>query len=512
MILYKTKQSEIVRVNGGSNGQSLKKYATTITGDGVKTVFTIKHNLDAEDILFEMNDEDGLIFADYNIADNNTVNIVFSIAPSAEDNYSVIIYGINGTNNGTTGGDNSDNNDDSSSTSPVTSGVSGIKGSAEIEYRTGDVTISPTDIGLGNVDNTPDNEKNVNSATNDSDGNKIVDTYAKKIIYGNDFISLGRKSGTTVGVKSVACGIDVEASGDYSHAQGWFTKASGNYSHAEGVYTNAIGMGSHAENGFTKAIERFSHASGYKTIAKGENNFACGTCNVEKDVLFSIGNGSYNSSNAVLIRHNAFSVNYDGMVKAQSTITASTTADYAEFFEWDDRNPDKEDRVGKFVTLNREKISIATSNEDYILGIVSGQPFVLGNGDCDTWNGIYLKDDFNRTIYEKVPKTTLQKNKNGEIIKKKVVDENGDIVYEMRPKLNPDYDSSQVYVSRFDRPEWSPVGMLGVLSVWQDGTLKVNKYCCCNSEGIATSCDEDTKNSYRVIRIISDKVAKVILK
>ena len=87
-----------------------------------------------------------------------------------------------------------------------------------------------------------------------------------------------------------------------------------------------------------------------------------------------------------------------------------------------------------------------------------------------------------------------------------------DIVYEMRPKLNPDYDSSQLYISRFERTEWSPVGMLGVLSVWQDRSLKVNGYCCCNSEGIATSCDEDTKNSYRVIQIISDSVAKVILK
>lgn len=318
--------------------------------------------------------------------------------------------------------------------------------------------------------------------------------HMQKNIYGNDFISLGRKSGTTVGVKSVACGNDVEASGDYSHAGGSST-ASGSESFAFGFCTTASG--------------EHSCAFGSQTIASGDGAFACGALNADNgyETWFSIGNGSDDR-----FRTNAFSVSFNGVVKAKSTITASTTADYAEFFEWEDGNSNNEDRVGKFVTLNGEKISIATSNEDYILGIVSGQPFVLGNGDCDTWNGIYLKDDFNRTIYEKVPKTTLQKNKNGEIIKKKVVDENGDIVYEMRPKLNPDYDSSQVYVSRFDRPEWSPVGMLGVLSVWQDGTLKVNKYCCCNSEGIATSCDEDTKNSYRVIRIISDKVAKVILK
>ena len=145
---------------------------------------------------------------------------------------------------------------------------------------------------------------------------------------------------------------------------------------------------------------------------------------------------------------------------------------------------------------------------------MSGQPFVLGNGDCDTWNKMYLRDDFGRIITEPAPKIELQINdKTGEITEKQIIDENGNLVYEgTRPKLNPDYDSSKPYISRFERQEWSPIGMLGVLSVWQDGSLEVNGYCCCNSEGIATSCGEDTKNSYRVVKIISDSVARVILK
>ena len=167
MILYKTKKSEIVRVDGSSDKQSLKKYSTTIIGDGIKTVFTIEHNLDTKDIIFEMNDKEGLIFTDYNVADNNTVNIIFSIAPLTEEKYSVTIYGVNGSSNGS-GGNNS------SSTSPVISGVSGIKGSAESEFRTGDVTISPQDLGLD------------------------ADTYAKKSIYGDTSVSLGRKTGTAI--------------------------------------------------------------------------------------------------------------------------------------------------------------------------------------------------------------------------------------------------------------------------------------------------------------------------
>jgi len=520
MILYKTKESEIVRVDGGSDKQSLKKYSTTIIGDGIKTVFTIEHHLDTEDIIFEMNDEEGLIFTDYNVADNNTVNIIFSIAPLTEEKYSVTIYGVDGSSNGS-GGNNS------SSTSPVISGVSGIKGSAESKFRTGDVTISPQDLGLD------------------------ADTYAKKSIYGDTNVSLGRKTNTAIGIRSFAFGRDIEATGEHSHAVGYGITASGDYSHAEGTgiiasgfcchaegyatkarsdysyaegygseaikeyshaeghATKAGGYASHAECFITTASGNHSHASGRYTIARGDDNFACGRYNVDKDVLFSIGNGTYMTARA-----NAFSVSDEGIVKAASTITASTTADYAEFFEWEDANSNNEDRVGKFVTTNGEKISIATSNEDYILGIVSGQPFVLGNGDCDTWNKMYLRDDFGRIITEPAPKIELQINdKTGEITEKQIIDQNGNLVYEgTRPKLNPDYDSSKPYISRFERQEWSPIGMLGVLSVWQDGSLEVNGYCCCNSEGIATSCGEDTKNSYRVVKIISDNVARVILK
>lgn len=43
-------------------------------------------------------------------------------------------------------------------------GVTGIRGSEETEYKTGQVTISKDNIGLGNVDNTKDSNKDVNSS------------------------------------------------------------------------------------------------------------------------------------------------------------------------------------------------------------------------------------------------------------------------------------------------------------------------------------------------------------
>lgn len=92
MILYKTKESEVVRVDGSSSGPSLKKYSTTITGDGIKTVFTIKHNLGTEDIIFEMNDGAEPALIDYNVLDKNNVNITFTFAPAIDEKYNIKIY------------------------------------------------------------------------------------------------------------------------------------------------------------------------------------------------------------------------------------------------------------------------------------------------------------------------------------------------------------------------------------------------------------------------------------
>ena len=320
---------------------------------------------------------------------------------------------------------------------------------------------------------------------------------------------------TASGYASHAEGELTKASEYYAHAEGVQTIASGSFSHAEGKCTTASNYGSHAEGGFTTASGIGAHAEGkettasnYASHASGKFNVAMKTGGTEKNTTgtaFVIGNGT--SSSAL---SNAFSVQYNGTVKAKSTITASTTADYAEFFEWIDKNTNEEDRVGHFVTLDGDKIKIATSEDDYILGIVSGEPFVLGNGDCDTWNGMFLHDEFRRTMYEPAPKMIEildnEGNPTGEC-------EEVEGEYEgTRPILNPDYDPTQKYISRFDRVEWSPVGMLGVLAVLHDGTAEVNGYVTVNDEGIATKCTRDTRNSYRVIKKISDKVVEVIFR
>ena len=123
---------------------------------------------------------------------------------------------------------------------------------------------------------------------------------------------------------------------------------------------------------------------------------------------------------------------------------------------------------------------------------------------------MYLHDEFRRTIYEPAPKMEEvfddDNNPTGEF--KEIEGE-----YEgTRPKLNPDYDYTQKYISRFDRKEWSPVGMLGVLAVRHDGTAKVNGYVTVNKDGIATACNIDDRNSYRVIKSNSDSVVEIIFR
>lgn len=71
-------------------------------------------------------------------------------------------------------------------------------------------------------------------------------------------------------------GTNVQAKGEYSHAEGGNTTASGSYSHAEGVISRAFGTASHAEGGLTEAYGNHSHTEGYGTDAYGNYSHAEG--------------------------------------------------------------------------------------------------------------------------------------------------------------------------------------------------------------------------------------------
>jgi hypothetical protein len=123
-------------------------------------------------------------------------------------------------------------------------------------------------------------------------------------------------------------------------------------------------------------------------------------------------------------------------------------ADYAEYFEWSDGNPNEEDRRGISVVLDGDKIRPALAGEDPI-GVISGNPSVVGDSAWNKWNGKYLRDEFGTYIQEDC----------------EVEDEDGNTIIQQRRKLNPAYDPDVEYTSREERPEWDCVGLMGKLRI-----------------------------------------------
>lgn len=309
-------------------------------------------------------------------------------------------------------------------------------------------------------------------------------------------------SGTTAsGNYSHAEGIGTKATRAAAHAEGYYTTASSDYSHAEGYYTTASGRYSHADGYYTKASGDYSHASGYFTEAKsfqsvfGKYNAVSNGPSTYNEVdgdIFIVGRGE--SANS---KGNAFRIATIGNVYALGSFTGSG-ADYAEYFEWLDGNPEDEKRRGYFVTLDGDKIRKATDKDEYILGVVSATPAVEGDAHSENWCDMYLRDVFGEKLIEtvEVEETT---NEQGEVIPAHT---------EKRWILNPEYDSSLVYENRESRKEWSAVGLMGKLVVIDDGTCQVNGYCKPNSEGIATASD----TGYRVMKRLDENHVRILLK
>ena len=247
-------------------------------------------------------------------------------------------------------------------------------------------------------------------------------------------------------------------------------------------------------------------AVGENLIANGAHSFVSGRGNIEDtgsgwtegSYIHIIGNGSNTS------RSNAYTLDWQGNGTFAGTVSSSTGADYAEYFEWKDGNPNNEDRVGYIVTLDGDKIVKANTGDD-ILGICSGTAMVLGDSAEWNWSKRYLTDDFGRIIYEDY-----------DVEHEEVKDENtGKVIEEAwtehihAPKENPDYDTARAYIKRSERPEWQIVGMMGKLYVRDDGSCVVNGYADVK-DGIATKASG--KTNMRVMERVADNIVRVLMK
>lgn len=264
--------------------------------------------------------------------------------------------------------------------------------------------------------------------------------------------------------------VNNASSSQYNFVQGYnnIVNTNGNNSMAGGA------------NGIVNHSNSFLFGDGLKSV--NTNCTVLGRYNSPQDnwnaVLWvGIGSSDTDRKNGLIIQNNE--IHYRGQLKEGS----GWMGDIGEYFEWYDGNILDEDRVGYMVQLKDGKIEYAT-DIDNCIGVVS-DTCILTGGSCSMgWHGMYLKDKFGRDILEEV---------NGEMI----------------PAKNPNYDESLVYISRDKRKEWCKVGIVGQVIVRQDGTLESGSYVNCVN-GIATKSTE--KTSYRVVKVIDDTVAIILVK
>lgn len=305
-----------------------------------------------------------------------------------------------------------------------------------------------------------------------------------------------------------------------------------NHSHADSG-SRVIGDVSHADSGSTvngdyshadsdgSALGDYCHAScrgdvrdGYCTFVSGEGMWSTSDyatafgryCGIAASDAFTIGGGTTpyirgesedrykNASGSALTvddieTDRLFLVTWEGNAILNGTLT-TIGADYAEYYEWLDGNSNNEDRVGLFVTLDGENIKTANANDNYILGVISATPCIIGDAQEINWNGRYKKDIFGRHILR----------------------ENGTKITSNK------YDQSQQenYIPYKDRPEKSPVGTHGKLIVIDDGTCEVNGYCGVADGGIGTKCDDMEKVyrglAFRVLKRLDETHIRIVIK
>lgn len=156
-------------------------------------------------------------------------------------------------------------------------------------------------------------------------------------------------------------------------------------------------------------------------------------------------------------------------------------ADYAEYFEWSDGNPNNEDRRGYSVVLENGKIRIATSEDNVndLIGIVSVHAAICGDAAHMAWQGRYKLDKFGARVTQDVNHTCWMDKPDGDrheslqwdnkysaeyIAENNIeVPDHAQVITTQVPVESDEYDPQTEYIPRADRPEWSPIGLMGKL-------------------------------------------------
>ena len=170
---------------------------------------------------------------------------------------------------------------------------------------------------------------------------------------------------STVGNYSIAEGRNVSARGSYSHAEGCHATASGDYSHAEGYSTYADGKYSHAAGNDTTANHKSQHTFGEYNIVDPSTAAATERGNYVEIV----GNGTADDA-----RSNARTLDWSGN-------------------EW----------LAGGLTLNNDEILIG---DRYTGGNLNGTGLFINNYYDSDWDATYDLELEHRSIYQKEENST----------------------------------------------------------------------------------------------------------
>ncbi len=314
-----------------------------------------------------------------------------------------------------------------------------------------------------------------------------------------------------------------------SHAEGLASEAEGNVSHAQGLATKATGLASHSQGIVTRAQGKGSSTSNLATIANNDYQTVIGKYNrasrrlnngKQTDDAFIIGNGR------PCARSNAFRVTFDGKVHTdQGGYFATPGTGYSEFFEWHDRNNRPTDPVGYFVTLEGDKIKLATDRDkdDFVLGVVTGTPSLVGNAFENGQSNSYATDNFGRIrtsltpvsdlvetntqvrqgireaeldLSQRVGNPLLSNQVSTAISEALTSTDEGTCMTDM-PTLVSTCTPTDQNCTQDDSTQWATVTLVGTVPVRDDGRSRVGEYVVPNKEGIARPARRGGRSGFR---------------
>jgi oligoribonuclease (3'-5' exoribonuclease) len=191
-----------------------------------------------------------------------------------------------------------------------------------------------------------------------------------------------------------------------SRAIGWVDTQSG----APTESIEADGLASFAFGRHVKNSNNYSLILGRYGIAKPNSSSSSPTISGEGSFQIAGGQDSNVSNGISVIIGTSMFNNVAPTGGGAANFWLTSGADYAEYFEWLDGNPDNEDRIGYFVELEQGKIKLASSSNraiGVVTSIFSGSS-IIADVAYQYWHGAHLRDEFGRVKYRLSYASTLK--------------------------------------------------------------------------------------------------------